>query len=86
MSSWTTADALNDLDLVDVATFAKAENEVPAPFADPGIIIPGRDGVFFDAEAPRSPLVAVLRVHLRWTGDEGPTLRRRRARSRADDP
>ena len=69
--SWTTADALNSLDLSDVATFAKAENEVPGPFSDPGVAIPGRDGVQYDPEAPFSPLVATLRVHLRWTNAAG---------------
>jgi hypothetical protein len=69
--SWTTQDALNTLDLADVATHAQVEDELPSPFVDPGVVIPARDGVLFDPAAPFAPLVATLRVHLRWTDPDG---------------
>lgn len=69
--TWDYADTINSLLLTDIATFATIETEVPAPFADLGIPIPGRDGVRFDADAGFSPLVMSLRVHLRWTDDTG---------------
>lgn len=69
--SWDYAHAINSLDLADVATFATIEDETPSPYNDPGVQIPGRDGRQYDAEAPFSPLVVTLRVHLRWTGAAG---------------
>jgi hypothetical protein len=69
--TWDYAYALNALDLADVATFATIEDEVPSPYSDIGVQVPGRDGITFDDEAPFSPLVATLRVHLRWTDETG---------------
>lgn len=69
--SWDYAHALNSLDLSDVATFATIEDETPSPYNDPGVQIPGRDGRQYDSEAPFSPLVVTLRVHLRWTSAAG---------------
>jgi hypothetical protein len=69
--SWDYAHALNSLDLSDVATFAVIEDEAPSPYSDAGVQIPGRDGVRFDPEAPFSPLVVSLKVHLRWTDENG---------------
>jgi hypothetical protein len=69
--SWTTDDHLNSLDLADVATFAKVIDEVPSPFSDAGVGIPGRDGVQFDPAAPFAPLVATLHIVLRWTNSSG---------------
>lgn len=69
--TWDYATALNSLDLEDVATFATIEDELPSSFTDPGFSIPGRDGIVFDPEAGFGPLVATLRVHLRWTDENG---------------
>jgi hypothetical protein len=69
--TWDYAHAINALDLLDVATFATIEDEVPSPYSDVGVQVPGRDGITFDNEAPFSPLVATLRVHLRWTDETG---------------
>lgn len=69
--SWDYAHALNSLSLSDVATFATIEDETPSPYSDPGVSIPGRDGRQYDPEAPFSPLVVTLRVHLRWTSAAG---------------
>lgn len=69
--TWDYELAVNSLDLIDIATFATIENEVPSAFGDVGVSIPGRPGVEYDPAAPFMPLVATLRVHLRWTDEDG---------------
>lgn len=69
--SWDFDYALNSLTLLDVADVVVLEDELYAPFDDPGVLIPGRDGVEFDEEAPFTSLVVALRLHLRWTNAAG---------------
>lgn len=69
--SWDYANTINSLALSDIATFSTIESFAPGVFSDPGVPIPGRDGIRFDADSSLSPLAASLRVHLRWTNSSG---------------
>lgn len=72
MTSWDYAYALNsNLDLDDVATATRIESEGGAGFLDPGVQIPGRDGLLMDDDAPYGPVSLVLRTVLRYTNAAG---------------
>ncbi|MCI0544221.1 MAG: hypothetical protein L0Z49_07205 [Actinobacteria bacterium] len=71
MTRWDEAWQLNSLVLADVASSIRVESEGGSGFADPGIAIPGRDGIRLDDLSPLAPMTLMLRLLLRYTDENG---------------